>query len=132
MHPFLFEFGFLGVFCNGLKISFTFKTLLWSFFSYSLTAYLLLHGFSLQSHSIYVEFFSAKNTIHSHAQASIYCDRIYERKHKELEKPLLFVSDFWVFAADRTTALLSKCYCGVLFLQSHSTFIVEEFYSAIS
>jgi hypothetical protein len=73
-----------------------------------------------------------KYTIHSHAQASFYCDRIYERKHKELKKPFLFVSDFWVFATDRTTDLLSKCYCGVLFLQSHSRFIVAEFFSAIS
>jgi hypothetical protein len=71
-----------------------------------------------------------KYTIHSHAQASFYCDRIYERKHKELKKPFLFVSDFWVFATDRTTALLPKCYCGVLFLQSHSTFIVAEFFIA--
>jgi len=37
-----------------------------------------------------------KYTIHSHAQASFYCDRIYERKHKELKKPFLFVSNFWV------------------------------------
>lgn len=61
VHPFLFVFGFLGIFCNGLKNSFTFsKRCCGVFFPTVFTAYLLLQGFSLQSHSIYVEFFSAK------------------------------------------------------------------------
>ncbi len=130
---FLFVFGFLGIFCNGLKKSFTFKKIVVEFFSLQSSQHTYSCRVFLCNLIAFMLIFSLqKYTIHSHAQASFYCDRIYERKHTELKKPFLFVSDFWVFAADRTTDLLSKCYCGVLFLQSHSRFIVAEFFSAIS